>query len=431
MEKMLACLREAQGGKVKKWLGFVFAIGIMLQTAGAWAGPEETPCGTNGPLGVTTPDPSSYSYTRTAVGETKASFTISSPQMNINSGCNSKLPYVYGNGKSDSDINVEVSVGEVSSVLPTEGLTLSEKTTLQDAFSMAPWNFTLIDPGTGSQQIQLTFTNTAVIPAGTYDVTLDAKPETGVGVGAASTTFTVTVLEPTAFDTQPPTVTINAPTNNSAICLNGDVDLNFTALDPPEDGAGTGITVVDAKVASTGGTVSIFPALTIDPVLPVEADVTVNATGSIPADAVGSYTVTATADDAAGHTGQAVSGYKVSVNVSALPPMSVAGRQFKAGSTLPIKWTFTDCEGNLLPPFASVSVSIISPTGSDDNRTAGTGAANIRWELDAYGNALHYITNYDIPAIGTYAVKVFVGDVDGVQAEQGQLSFIAAGKGGK
>lgn len=423
---------------------FLLLGSVEAFAAPSGGGPPPKPaCGTSGALQVTDPDPSSYSYIRTTPGSGAASFTVSSPAVTINASCDSSLPPVYGNGKSvtdedgdgngANDIDVAISVGTVTVVEPVGDTLTGGETALKSAFGFAPSFFNLTNPGTGSQTVGLTFTNTDQVPEGKYDVTINVDPEAGAGVGAATKTFTVIVSEPTAVDTLPPDVDILSPVANSKLCLNGNLGVSFTAEDPEEGGAGTGITAVRASIASNGGvfTDDLTDGLLVNPTLPVLAGVTVTATTDYTVTDVGSFVLMAEADDAAAHTGEAVSGYTVALNVNALPPMSVAGRQFKVGSTLPIKWSFTDCEGNLLPAYASVSIDITAPDDSVSMRVAGDGAANIRWELDASGNVLHYITNYPIPLVGSYTVDVYVNDVDGNPAKQGLLSFIASTKGGK
>lgn len=420
----------------KAWMALAVA-GLVLGWTGAFAAPPnpqpKPPCGTNGPLGITTISPTaSYTYTRTVSGSAARTFTISSPSVQITGNCDSTLPPVFGNGKSGADIDVMVSLSTVTPV-PPAALTADQEVALREAFGFDPSSFILTNPGSGNQQIAMTFTNTDQVPAGTYDVVIAADSETGVGVGSTSTTFTVTVEEPTVIDTLAPEVTINAPAQGSNLCLNGNLSVNFTAVDPTEGGAGTGITAVRASNESAGGAVNsdISGYLSVSPDLPVEAGVDVTASATLTADQIGSFVLHAEVDDNAGHTGYASQNYSVTMNVTALPPISVAGRQFKTGSTVPIKWTFTDCEGNLLPPLPSVSVKITDPGNIYVERYAGDGAGNIRWELDAYGRVTHYITNYDIPLNGTYTVDVYVQDVDANPAKQGSLSFIAASKGGK
>ena len=91
---------------------------------------------------------------------------------------------------------------------------------------------------------------------------------------------------------------------------------------------------------------------------PQAADVTVTATAQELMTAIGSYTLTAEATDGASHTGSASVNFVVKANVLALPPISVPGRQFKAGSTVPVKWTLTDSNGAFLPPFPSIQAWI-------------------------------------------------------------------------
>lgn len=415
-------------------------LGLLCASAQVLAAPPvPTPkpaCGTNGALQVTTPTPNSYSYVTSSSGfSSLASFTVTSPGVQITGQCDSALAPLYGNGNSGNDIGVTISTGNVTVVEPAGGtLTPAQLGALKGAFSFAPPVFTLTAPGSGSQAVGFTFTNTPIVPVGKYDVVIGVIPENGVGVGSATTTFTVIVTAPVAVDTLPPGVTIGSPSSDSKLCVHGNLAVSFTANDPVEGGAGTGITAMRASVASVGGVVEtiLTDSLSISPTtLPVDAGIDVTATGNFTVDAVGAFTLTAEADDGASHTGDAASSYTVALNVNALPPMSVAGRQFKVGSTLPIKWSFTDCEGKPLPPYESVSILVKAPDGSQSEYVAGEGASNIRWELDVGGNAVQYIANYPIPVVGTYYVDVSVHDVDGNPAKQGTLSFIASTKGGK
>lgn len=409
-------------------------LGLLCASAQVLAAqPPKPACGTTGPLQVTTPTPNSYSYVTSSAGSSSlASFTVTSPPVQNTGSCDSVLPPVYGQGSSGS-LEVTISTGNVTVVEPVGGtLTTAQVDALKGGFSFAPSGFTLTNPGSGSQAVGFTFTNTPIVPVGTYDVTLDVKPETGVGVGEAQRTFTVIVTAPVAVDTQPPGVTIGSPSAASKLCVHGNLAVSFTANDPVEGGAGTGITAMRAIVASVGGAVEtvLTDGLSISPALPVDAGIDVTATGNFTVDGVGAFTLTAEADDDASHTGEAASSYTVALNVNPLPPMSVAGRQFKVGSTLPIKWVFTDCEGKPLPPYESVRILVKAPDGQSEY-VAGEGSSNIRWELDAAGNAIQYIANYPIPVVGTYLVEVSVDDVDGNPAKQGEVSFIASTKGGK
>ena len=300
-------------------------------------------------------------------------------------------------------------------------------------FSTAPFQLTV--SGTGSSQtISFSFTNSDDVPAGTYDLTINVQPETGVGVGAASRSFTIQVEEPQAVDTLAPTVNIVAPVSGDVIKLNGSLQVNFTAVDPPEGGAGTGVVSVRAAVTScdNGFNYDLTSSLSASPGIPVAADTTVTATTAVtPWLYVGDFTLRAEADDNAGHTGSATATFTAGANIASLPPISVPNRQFNAGSTLPIKFAISDAAGALLPPMDGLVVRITAPSGAVEERVAGSGAANVRWEIDEYGAVTQYITNYAIPAIGTYRVDILVGDVCGAPALQGGFTFVAASKGGK
>ena len=426
---------------MKKKSLLMLGLCMVLTLVGtAMASPPPKPaCGTNSALGVTALSPSSYSYVQASAGSQVVSFTVSSPSLNINQGCDANLPYVYGNGNSGDDIEVTVSVGTVTNFDGSPlTLTAAELTALKGAFSFSPASFILADPGTGSQGVTLTFTNTSVVPVGKYDVVIDVKPETGVGVGDTTKTFTVEVTAPqlVILDTRAPDVTITSPTGN--FLLNDSVHVQFTAVDPPENGAGTGVHAIRASITGCGDVFNqdISGNLSISPSLPVAADVTVTAQEDITAVWIGVLTLNAEADDAATpaiHTGSDTSTLTVGVGVTALPPISVAGRQFKAGSTVPIKWKVTGSGGALLPPFADITATVTTPTGGIINYVAGEGADSIRWELDETGNALQYIANYQIPStgVGIYTVKIYVNDVCGNPAKQGEFTFYASTKGGK
>lgn len=329
----------------------------------------------------------------------------------------------------------------MSDVTPGSGINLSdaEKTALTNAFS---FNYDydncycLSYPGSGSRTVTLSFDNANVkkLPVGSYDVSIDVKPETGVGVGdPAPVTFTVTITQPTAQDTQPPDVQIVSHASASKFLLNQPIQVEFTAKDPLENGAGTGVNAVRAFISACSGgfKVDLTPQLVVTPELPVVADVEVTATANITAAWIGDFTLTAEADDRVGHTGSAATSFSVGVNVAPLPPIAVPGRQFKVGSTVPIKWQITGYEGHFLLPFENIKITISGPGGTTEERFAGDGAANIRWELDGSGNAIQYITNYQIPTEGAYTVTVSVPGVCGGNAEQGSFTFTASTKGGK
>ncbi|GFE80421.1 hypothetical protein GCM10011487_24210 [Steroidobacter agaridevorans] len=414
----------------------VLGLGLILSAASFAAPPAKPACTTNGPVLMTAISPAQYSYTQGEAGSESFQFTVSSPAVQVNGNCDSSLPPKFGNGNGTdpSILPLTVSIAKIE----TGGIAVTASTAaaLQAAlssFTTAP--FQLTPPGSGSQTISFSFGNSAAIPVGIYDVTVEVKPsETGVGVGTASRSFAIQVEEPQVLDTLAPTVNIVAPVSDASLKVNDSLLVNFTAVDPPEGGAGTGVIATRAAITSCAGSFnySLSSSLTNSPALPVAADTTVTATtGVTPWLYVGEFTLTAEADDNAGHTGSAIRTFSVGAMVGALPPISVPNRQFNAGSTLPIKFSITDGVGALLPPMDGIAVRITAPSGAIEQRVAGSGASNIRWETDEYGNVTQYITNYVIPATGTYQVDILIGDVCGAPALQGGFKFVAASKGGK
>lgn len=415
---------------------WVLGLSFLLTSPTFAAPPAKPPCSTNGPVLMPPVSPSQYSYTRTESGSEDFAFTVSSPAVQVMGNCDSNLPNVFGNGHGANPtvLPLTISIGAIErGGIAVEAATENALRAALSPFSTAPFQLTV--SGTGSSQtISFSFTNSDDVPAGTYDLTINVQPETGVGVGAASRSFTIQVEEPQAVDTLAPTVNIVAPVSGDVIKLNGSLEVNFTAVDPPEGGAGTGVTSVRAAVTSceNGFNYDLTSSLSASPSIPVAADTTVTATTAVtPWLYVGDFTLTAEADDNAGHTGSATATFTAGANIASLPPISVPNRQFNAGSTLPVKFAISDAAGALLPPMDGLVVRITAPSGAVEERVAGLGAANVRWEIDEYGAVTQYITNYAIPAIGTYRVDILVGDVCGAPALQGGFTFVAASKGGK
>jgi hypothetical protein len=415
----------------------LLGVALTLATPAFAAPPSKPPCSTSGPVLMTPISPSQYSYTLGDAGGEDFSFTISSPAVQVTGSCDSSLPNVFGNGNGADPrvLPLNVSIGTIEQGgLAVNAATEAALRAALSAFATAP--FELTPPGTGtSQSISFSFVNSNVVPPGTYDLTVDVKPsETGVGVGAASRAFTILIEEPQAVDTLAPTVNIVAPVTGDVIKLNDSLQVSFTAVDPPEGGAGTGVTALRAGITSCSGAFNydLTPSLFANPLLPVAADTTVTATTTVtPWLYVGEFTATAEADDNAGHTGSATATFTAGANVAPLPPISVPNRQFNVGSTLPIKFVITDANGALLPPLDGITVKITAPSGAVEQRVAGSGATNVRWEVDEYGNVTQYITNYALPTVGTYRVDVLVSDVCGNSANQGGFTFVAGSKGGK
>lgn len=430
MKSLRTGTRKGVKFPLRKWAGMLVMAGMVLNAADALSSSAAKPCGTNGPFAVSSI--AKYSYTRNAVGETTARFQLNSPPIQITDTCDVHVPYVYGNGGCGDFIGVDITETDIS----REDNALIDKATrdsLIESLSFHPYSFPLDNPGADSRQIDMTFSNTDVA-AGTYNITVEIKGPEGCAVDPAHIDYEVTVTDPSDVDTEAPSVRLTSPSADK-VCLNGMVPAAITAVDPPQNRAGTGIGAVRTFIESRRGVINedISTMLTADPILPVAAGNAVTVSTDHQMTVVGTYTVIAEADDMAGHTGTDFSEpFTVSVNVAALPPMGVVGRKFKVGSTIPIKWTITDCEGNPLPPYASVNIDVLynDSAESSEIRVAGAGADSIRWQLDEFGNALHYVTDFTIPKAGTYGVKVYVTDVDGEDVQQGEdLIFTAAYKG--
>jgi hypothetical protein len=415
------------------------ALALVLGLAGGVmaAPPAPSPCNTNGGMDSTTPVPASYTYTQGIDNSTTATFKVSSPGVNKSGGCIGP-PYVFGNSSSGT-LNVTILITDIIPAnADTPALSDSLKTSFKNSFEFNPGTFQLVPPGNSpgdsDKSVQLKFTNNSAIPVGEYDVKIQARGDI-TGVGPGNTTFTVEVTAPVAVDTLAPTVGITSPASGSRLLLNAPLHVEFIAVDPSEGGAGTGITAVQAYIESCGGVwqQDISSNLAISPALPQDAGVTVTATEDLSAAWIGSFSLNANAKDNADHTGSASNSFTVGVDVAALPPIAVPGRQFKAGSTVPIKWQVTGYGGAFLPPFTDIKAAIQMGT-EPVYRVAGDGADSIRWELDASGNATQYITNYQIPSdgIGTYTVTIYLNDVCGNYVGQGnRFTFVASTKGGK
>lgn len=203
------------------------------------------------------------------------------------------------------------------------------------AFTLSPTTYTF-SPG-GNVVVSVTVANPIVAEwdYGTYVVVMKAQsPGSGVGVGSGSR-FTLTLKAMTMTDTTPPTVTINSPTNGSSHIL-GPISVSITANDPVP---GSGVASITAKVSSAGGAVSDLDIpLNISPSPVVSAGTNAEGTGTFTPfggtgtvgttlesaftaanpSGIGSYTLTATAKDAAGNTANATSGFKVNYDIQFL-----------------------------------------------------------------------------------------------------------------
>lgn len=410
---------------------------------GSGGGPSSQPCKTTGNLALGDPSPSNYSYTLGQSGSQSGFVPVTMPSANL-VNCDATQPKEFGQtGKTF--INMTMAVQSVSDL---DGNEVDSGTVeaIKNGFSIGYSGD--LRPGEGGH-IPFTFANSHAVPAGGYAIHFKTDSG-GVTNDANSKGFVLTANAPSPGDSLPPDVSITHPSGNPKLIVNGSLNIGFAANDPLENGAGTGIHSMGARVTSSRAALDedVSSLLTSTAGLPVAAGLDVAASATLPVNQVGSYTVTVEAKDgcavvgaatncdgaAIDHVGSAGAAYTVGVNVQCLPPISITNRQFNGGSTVPVKWVFTDANGAFLPAYDSVKATIAGPGGVA--AYAGEGASNIRWELDSEGNATQYIVNFPIPSTlttsTTYVATFSVKDVDGVYAAQGVCSFLAnPAKGGK
>jgi hypothetical protein len=137
-------------------------------------------------------------------------------------------------------------------------------------------------------------------------------------------------------DITPPTITITTPANGAAYLLNDVVNASWST----SDGGGTG-------VASESGTVP---------------------NGSpIDTATVGSKSFTVNTSDYALNSASATATYNVTYGfIGLLPPYVAPPKAFKMGSSIPLKWQYTDSAGNVVDSSAANPQVIINPVTLGD-----------------------------------------------------------------
>lgn len=248
---------------------------------------------------------------------------------------------------------------------------------------------------------------------GDYVYNILAKKPTGqTGIGGwgngAGATLNLTVNEPVETDTTPPSVTITSPTSNQAFafCQAGTaVPIAFDATDAESVITGMAADVNGDGVSLTTSGIGTNSA---------------SATGTYNATSIGSYTLTASAQSAGG-IGDATSVFTVNYNLSWLPPLSL-GKTAKGGSTIPVKFTVRDCDGNFIHD-ESVKVVVYEVSNGQVEAFSGLfgeGASSVRID-DLTGQ---YIINFQTESgIHMYRVDVFFSDSNGDPFKQGEKSF--------
>jgi hypothetical protein len=224
----------------------------------------------------------------------------------------------------------------------------------------------------------------------------------GYGWGVNSGMFTVSVSEPSVTDTTPPVLTIASPSSCPAT-------YTFGASVPIEVDAVDGESAITAMSATING--DAFGTTT------GLGTNNASVTGTLTPSTIGTYTLAASATSAGGTGTAGPCDIAVNYNFNWLPPISL-GKISKGGSTMPIKFTISDADGNFV---TDTSVEVVVKEGATTRMDAfyGTGASNVRIsETD-----MQYIVNFQTASgVHTYDVFVYFAGVGG-QVLQGSISF--------
>jgi hypothetical protein len=261
--------------------------------------------------------------------------------------------------------------------------------------------------------INVTASDTTVPGSYAYNIVSQrrvAGKDTAKGWGNGAATLTVVVAAPTTeADITPPSVTITKPTadQNFTFCTGGTpVDIAFNAQDADSD--------ISAGAADVNGNNVILTTTGL-------GTGEISATGAFTANAIGAYTVNASATSVGG-TGDASANFTVNYNILFLPPLSL-GKTDKGGSTVPIKFTARDCNGAFVND-GSVKVVVYEVTEAGDVAALtglfGAGATSVRID-DVAGQ---YIINFKTAAgAHNYRADVFFNGSDGKPFKQGSKTF--------
>lgn len=247
-------------------------------------------------------------------------------------------------------------------------------------------------------------TTTAATTPGDYTYSIGVTGGVnGYGWGVTQANLTVTVTAPTTIDKTVPSVTIAMPASCPAT-------YTFGQSVPIEVDAVEDMSPITAMSATING----------DPFGTTSGLGTMNASvsGTLSPSTIGAYVLAATATSAGGSGTAGPCEIDVNYNFTWLPPISL-GKTSKGGSTMPIKFSITDADGNFVTD-ESVHVVVIEGATQVFSAFFGQGASNVRIsETD-----MQYIVNFQT-ASGThsYDVSVYFAGVGG-QILQGTKTFM-------
>jgi hypothetical protein len=224
----------------------------------------------------------------------------------------------------------------------------------------------------------------------------------GYGWGVTAGMLTVSVSEPSVTDTTPPVLTIASPATCPAT-------YTFGASVPIEVDATDAESVITAVSATTNG--DAFGTTT------GLGTNSASVTGMLTPNMIGTYTLAASATSAGGEGTAGPCDLVFNYNFSWLPPISL-GKISKGGSTMPVKFTISDADGNFV---TDESVHVVVKEGATQVFSAffGEGASNVRISQ----TDMQYIVNLQT-ASGAHSYDVFVYfNGAGGEVLQGTKSF--------
>lgn len=389
------------------------------------APPPKPPCSTHSNMDVTL-DPAQLSYTLYSAAAMEGTVTVHSPPVQTNGTCDQTLPYVYGNSANATDfysMNVALRVTSVLMKIETaEGDDWVEVMESLPAglIGIIPSTVTLYNPGTGSADADFFFDPDLIdsVAPGEYLVHFQAQA-TGLGVGTGNANLAITIARPTRVDTLPPEVAIFGITNGLAEKLGKRLDFTSTAMDPYEEGAGTGVTAFRAALRSAGGSFSAGVPLAFDKSFTVPAGETVTGSGSVNVSHVGSYILSVEADDGASHTGSAQAGFSVTAVITWMPPLVGTSKPNTVKSNIVVPWTMADYAGNLLPYNASSELCIVNDSAYKTCFVIGSGKGYLSYDPLTGQYKANWKPSDLGAAAGSYTAQVFIPDVDGTKMLQG------------
>jgi hypothetical protein len=292
---------------------------------------------------------------------------------------------------------IDLTVGVVGTPTFPPGSSQAEALSLL-SFDSSPLHFTDLSQ---DQTFDVDVNVLAATTPGDYTYSICGSGVSGYGWGVSCTNLTVTVSAPSNTDTTPPVVTYASGCPGS-YGFGQSFGIEIDANDPESVVTAFDATLNGDPFGSATGLGTNSASIVVDPYNPSQ---------------IGTYALSATATSAGGTSDPAECSFTVSYNFMWLPPISL-GKTSKGGSTMPIKFTISDFNGNFI---TDTSVEVVVKEGATTLMDAfyGTGASNVRIsETDT-----QYIVNFQT-ASGAHSYNVFVYFAGvGGQVLQGTTSF--------